>query len=223
MTRESEFVEALRSASIKSAAAHLKVLQRLKELEAAFWLGEEDECDDADSRSAASKREAELANFLFDIARLHLNAYNIMLGASSGYTDQVVKRLRRILTPDKRRRDTDGAKSRQVSVAGKAGEKECRSHSFTVTNPHGEEAQAQLLVSKFRAKVGEPFAAKVDLLDLDTKKGVDTMGSHEERDLILEIDLADPSFVAGGRYDADAEVRVGDRIVRHLTIHVDVS
>jgi hypothetical protein len=49
------------------------------------------------------------------------------------------------------------------------------------------------------------------------------MGSHEERDLILEIDLADPSFVAGGRYDADAEVRVGDRIVRHLTIHVDVS
>jgi hypothetical protein len=223
MTRESEFVEALRSASIKSAAAHLKVLQRLKELEASFWSAEDDDCEDEGSRASASKREAELADFLFDVARLHLNAYNIMLGASSGYTDQVVKRLRRILTPGRRRQDSDGPRSRRLSVTGNVGEKTCRSHAFVIANPHGERAPVQLLVSKFRAKVGEAFSAKVDLLDIGTKAPVETMGAREERELALGIDLSDPGFVAGGRYEADAEVRVGERIVKHLTVHVEVS
>lgn len=222
MTRESEFVEALRSASIKSAAAHLNVLQRLKELEAAFWLGE-DECDDADNRAVASRREAELADFLFDVARLHLNAYNIMLGVSSGYTDQVVKRLRRILVPGRRRTEGDSPRSRRLSLAGSAGTKSCRSQPFVIGSPHGERAPVRLLVSKFHAKVGEPFSANVNLLDIGSNAPVDTMGPREERELALEIDLADPSFVAGGRYDADAEIRVGERIVKHLSIHVEVS
>lgn len=220
MTRESEFVEALRSASIKSAAAHLKVLQRLKELDATFLLNED---DDGDARSTTAEREAELADFLFDLARLHLNAYNIMLGASSEYTDQVVRRLRRILTPATRRSEGNRPKSRQLTIPGKVGEKECRSHPFAIVNRHDETAQVQLLVSKFRGKVGEPFSAAVDLLDGDTKTRVDTMRASEERDVIVQMDLGDPGFVAGGRYDASAEVRVGERIVKHLSIRVDVS
>jgi hypothetical protein len=222
MTRESEFVEALRSASIKGAAAHLKVLQRLKQLEATLWSDEEDESDDADSRSAASQRETELADFLFDIARLHLNAYNIMLGASSSHTDQVIKRLRRILTPDKRRRGDDRPKNRKLAISGKAGEKGCRSHVFEIASLHGETAPVQLLMSKFGAKVGESFAANVDLVDADTGTPIRTIGAREERDVFLAVDLSDAGFVAGGRYDADAEVRVGARIVKHLSIHIEV-
>jgi hypothetical protein len=92
-----------------------------------------------------------------------------------------------------------------------------------IANPHGERAPVQLLVSKFRAKVGEPFSAQVDLLDIGSNAPVDATGPHEERELALELDLTDARFVAGGRYDADAEIRVGGRIVKHLIFHVDVS
>jgi hypothetical protein len=164
-----------------------------------------------------------LADFLFDIARLHLNAYNIMLGASSNHTDQVIKRLRRILTPDKRRQGDERPKSRKLAISGKAGEKNCRSHVFGIASPHGETAPVQLLMSKFGAKVGESFAANVDLMDAATGEPIRAVGSREERDVFLAVDLGDPGFVAGGRYDADAEVRVGARLVKHLSIHIEVS
>src|SRR5262245_51054319 len=85
MSKESEFLENARKASIKAQVEKLRLIQRLKERAADAADGEV-----GGKPSATGASSFPLGDLVFDLARLHVNSYSELLDVRAKYTDKVI-------------------------------------------------------------------------------------------------------------------------------------
>lgn len=220
MSAESDFLKKLREASLKTTVEQLRILHRLKEARS-DW----EEAAEGTVASASPEKPSALGDFLFDVARLQLSAYNDLLGLSATYADQVIAQLRAITQP---RRSTTAPPHLAIALSGTAGTEASAPYPFVIENRLSQPAEVALSVSEFRSTTGGPhFSAKVGFrAEPPTGSGSPPDDRHLEpgtqRGFVMTVQL-DPPFQGGQRYAAEVHVALRGRVVEVVDVQVDVK
>ncbi len=215
MSKESDHLKGLRDASIKTAAAHLRNIHRLRQAV--------NGPNAAQPAPAARQRDIEQAtrvsDLLFDSARLNLNTYNELLDLGSRMTDQVIDSVRSVL----RRKDTPADRQTIIATSGAAGGDALV--RFHIENRLASDAEVTLTVSEFAATEGgarfaPQFGFRAEGPSAGTA-GERTLGANEVRTFQMTLQL-DQRFEAGKQYAGEIHVVMGGRIAEVLQVVVDV-
>ncbi len=222
MSEESDFLKSLRDASIRTAVEQLRILQRLKESRSACQAAHEP-CDSTTGDGDGATRGTDssvVADFLFDAARLQLNAYNNLLGLSAKYSDQIIERLRALTYSG---RPKSSPLRLKLIVSGTAGEEACASSPFTIQNRLSTRAQISLSISEFHNLAGGPYFTPQMGFRTDPPRPDDrSLDPGTQRSFVLSLKL-DPPFQPGQQYAGEVYVMLHGRIVEVVDVQVSVT
>jgi hypothetical protein len=217
---EAALLRSLRTASIGTHVAQLRVIHRLKQ-------GLDDGCDqpegvaaacpDAESRDGASVSEA-----MFDIAKLQVETYNRLLEIGRGHGDRLMRNLRDRMQARRRPR-TQHCEVLETSGAlnGPSDPK-----VFCIVNRLRRTATIVFDVGDFADLRGgmRPFKAEVKFFAEPPIVGSDELclASGESRFFRMEIASLAPPFASGQSYAATLRVRLDGCTLEERLIRVVV-
>jgi hypothetical protein len=219
-TPEGKFLTEARAAAIRTAVQHLRVIDRLKN-------GERNpRCSPRVDHGSPRPP----GDFLFDMAKLHLESYTKMLGLTDRYADSFVDRVRHMA----RQQTAEPFAGRPLCILGPF--REWGSDVFQVANNTRTPAVVCFKVSPARSEDGcniYPLQHKIEPLWIaQASKEVGEMANsstdgwrldpYRKRKFSLRVKL-DGGLRPKHRYFAEVDVIMRGRLVEQLPIEIEVQ